>query len=76
MIKIEIVPWRYSNVEELELRVKVQVCGEEELNYNKIIPTNDFLSVWERVIEEVKVVVKEHVLKTDLAEKLLKGREL
>lgn len=63
MFKIEIVPWFHSGSPDIELRIRVTPERGEILSYNKVIPHDEFLSWWERIMDEAKVIIKDHYLK-------------
>ena len=64
MLRIEIVPWFHHGYPDIELSIRVTPARGEVLSYNKIIPHDEFLSLWERIMDEAKLSIKEFYLKS------------
>lgn len=68
MLRIEITPWFHRGSPDIELRIRV-TTRKGVLSYDKIIPHDEFVSWWERIMDEAKALIKEHYLNEVLGEK-------
>ena len=60
MIRIELVPWRFSDGT-VELRISLELMGEKQ-TFVKAMPMNDFLSSFELLMKEATTIMKDNCL--------------
>ena len=60
MIKIELLPWHFSDGT-VELRVSLDLMGEKQ-TYVRPMPVNDFLSNFELLMREATNIMKDKCL--------------